>query len=203
MVLEMPRGDDVDAVLVGARAEPALDGLVGHVAPARARIDAAERDDRRGALAAGHHLARARRWPAHPSPCRRRDARSRGWRRRRGRETRAFTTEPFGAVTSMVRQQPELGGIRLLGSTAVLRPQIDARRRHRQRRVDGALDGGIAAGEVDRHAVARLLHVHADPERRVAPSARRRGCRRRRRSPRNVPSPSGRSASVARISRSE
>ena len=132
-------GDDVDAVLVGARAEAALDRLVGDVAPARARIDAAEREDRRGALAAGHHLVRARCWPARPSPCRRRGARSRGWRRRRARETAALTTEPFGAFTSMVRQQPELGGMRLFGSTAILRPQIDARGGDRQRRVHRAL----------------------------------------------------------------
>src|SRR3954469_12084605 len=35
----------------------------------------------------------------------------------------ALTTEPFGAFTSIVRQQPELGGIKLSGSTAILRPQ--------------------------------------------------------------------------------
>src|SRR5262249_11572464 len=35
----------------------------------------------------------------------------------------AFTTQPLGARISMVRQQPELGGMRLFGSTAVLRPQ--------------------------------------------------------------------------------
>ena len=81
-------GDDVDAVLGGARAEAALDGLVGHVAAARARVDAAEREDRRRALAAGHHAVRPEAAPARPSPCRRRGARSRGWRRRRARETR-------------------------------------------------------------------------------------------------------------------
>ncbi len=51
-------GDRVDAVLVRPRAEAALDRLVGDVLPPVARIDAAEREDRRGALAAGHHLLR-------------------------------------------------------------------------------------------------------------------------------------------------
>ena len=38
--------DDVDAVLGGARAKAALDRLVGHIAAPRARVDAAEREDR-------------------------------------------------------------------------------------------------------------------------------------------------------------
>src|SRR2546425_1069964 len=35
----------------------------------------------------------------------------------------AFTTEPFRARISMVRQQPEFGGMRLFGSTAVFTAQ--------------------------------------------------------------------------------
>ena len=116
------RGDHVDAVLVGARAEPALDGLVGDVAAARARVDAAEREDGGGALAAGHHLVgphggqRAHHHVGHA-------VRDLVVGIDDGEGNWAFTTEPFGAFTSMVRQQPELGGMRLLGSTAVLRPQ--------------------------------------------------------------------------------
>src|SRR5712691_1465032 len=35
----------------------------------------------------------------------------------------ALTTQPLGALISMVRQQPELGGMRLSGSMAVFSPQ--------------------------------------------------------------------------------
>ena len=51
-------GDAVDAILVRPRTESALHGLIGHVVPAAAGIDAAQRQDGRGALAAGHHLLR-------------------------------------------------------------------------------------------------------------------------------------------------
>src|SRR5262249_60788869 len=46
----------VDAVLVRPRAISALDGFVRDIMPAGARVDAAQRQDGRGALAASHHL---------------------------------------------------------------------------------------------------------------------------------------------------
>src|SRR5262249_43899154 len=51
-------GDAVDTILVWSRPIPALDGLIRNIRPAGAGIDAAPREDGRGALAAGHHLPR-------------------------------------------------------------------------------------------------------------------------------------------------
>src|SRR5262249_38097615 len=161
-------GDNVDAVLVGPSPKPALDRLIGYVAPPRPRIDAAQGENGGGSLAAGHHLL----WP---------DA-GQGSHRHVGHAVgdlvvgidhgRGELCVHHGALLRRHLDRSPATGVgrdQTVGIDSSLERTEDARGGYRQRRVDRPLHRSITACEIDAHAVAFLRHAHAYPELRVPP----------------------------------